>query len=126
MGNDKIRIAEAMGWRWEPLERPSTNTGKWYPPQSSPLYQGPNDFIYGTQKADLVFDPFTDANDDYAVLEWMRGDKRPDRKYHPEWSYFNQELALIMDEFSDYTIGDYARAALKAIETVEVRDPNGR
>lgn len=65
---DSIKLAEFCGWRWEPLEKPSTNTGKWYPPESSPIYQGPDDFIYGKDKPDLVFTPHTDANDCEALI----------------------------------------------------------
>jgi hypothetical protein len=41
------------------------------------------------------FDPFTDANDDYEVLEWMR----------------NRGV-----DCADYKIGDYAREALGMID----------
>ena len=54
--------------------------------------------------------PDTDANDDYAVLEWMRC---KDPKY---WITFACELNDGFTEASDYKIGDYARAALKVIE----------
>jgi hypothetical protein len=53
----------------------------------------------------LRFDPFTDANDDYAVLEWMRSilaDSR-DRELTAGFKW-------------TYQIGDYARAALKVID----------
>ena len=56
------------------------------------------------------FDPFTDANDDYAVLEWMRKEAT--------WT-----VGDMTDKFCDqlewpcweYQIGDYARAALKVL-----------
>ena len=52
------------------------------------------------------FDPFTDANDDYAVLDWMR-----------ETKIDHTVLTEIEHEWSmDYQIGDYARAACKVIE----------
>ncbi len=53
-------------------------------------------------------DPFTDANDDYAVLEWMRNDAPQDA-----------HIAFVCDvDFTalNYQIGDYARAALKVID----------
>ena len=64
-----------------------------------------------------VFDPFTDANDDYAVLEWMKSER-----FHPlegcdytEWLLvINNALKLKMA--IDYQIGDYARAALKVLK----------
>jgi len=53
------------------------------------------------------WDPFTDANDDYAVLEWMR---KPDN-----WLRFAFKLASD-NVGSNYKIGDYARAALKVLD----------
>jgi len=81
--NDRIKLAEAMQ----------------IPYRSNPggtLYVG-------------VPDPFTDANDDYAVLGWARkewGDQ------YDNWIDFT--YALSGD--GNYKIGDYARAALKVIE----------
>lgn len=63
--------------------------------------------IKSTPISDLIlnkysFDPFNDANNDYAVLKWMRaqGDK-----YH-----FKFEATIWT-----YQIGDYARAACKVL-----------
>ena len=53
------------------------------------------------------FDPFTDANDDYAVLEWMR------KNYGA--SLFGKHLKFC----SWYQIGDYAKAALKVIAALD-------
>jgi len=54
------------------------------------------------------FDPFNDANDDYAVMEWIR-------KQH----FVTYLTAYLEHEYTqDYQIGDYARAALKVIERV--------
>ena len=64
--------------------------------------------------------PFTNANDDYAVLERMRADYR--------WGHFKEALIELwkMDvpwHGSQYTwnykIGDYARAAFKVLCTTE-------
>ena len=58
-----------------------------------------------------VPDPFHDANDDYAVLEWMRSSgKRFDMTMRQ--GEYGPELFMA----SKYQIGDYARAALKVIE----------
>ena len=63
------------------------------------------------------FDPFTDANDDYAVLEWMRDDSRC-----MEFPRYVGALSDVMDKrlaashAANYQIGDYARAALKVLE----------
>lgn len=52
------------------------------------------------------FSPFNDANDDYAVLDWMHGhDKQMDF-----------EDAVYEREAWHYRIGDWARAACKVLE----------
>lgn len=57
-------------------------------------------------------DPFTDANDDYAVLEWMRGLRGRGR-----WILFKNALAEIGAAYScNYKTGYFAHAALKALE----------
>jgi len=79
--DDRIKLAEAMGISLEP-----------YHPTDDCDHR-PN------------FDPFTDANDDYAVLEWMR-------KIEADGG----RLVYIGSMKSYYQIGDYARAALKVIK----------
>lgn len=60
--------------------------------------------------------PDTDANDDYGVLRWMRK-RYEDRKYNDTWSKFSAHLYYVMrTKVTGYSIGDYARAALKVIE----------
>ena len=91
----RIKLAEAMGakcvdgiWHWK-----------------------------GSTWNELLFDPFTDANDDYAVLEWMRSQPK-----EMKWEYMDHYFAgrLARNELDHtlpvYQIGDYARAALKVIE----------
>ena len=47
--------------------------------------------------------PFADANDDYAVLEWIRkGDYRDD---------FRERIIYDLIRPQEYQIGDYARTA---------------
>lgn len=60
---------------------------------------------------DHIFDPFTDANDDYAVLEWMRG-LGPGAADYGLFQKWGRQLPALLD----YQIGDYARAALKVID----------
>ena len=92
---DRIRLAEAIGRR-HPL-------GKHYGGGVSELFGGPSGYIE-------PFDPFTDANDDYAVLEWMR-------KNWTDQQQIDALEALPMGNYMDaYQIGDYARAALKVID----------
>lgn len=62
------------------------------------------------------FQPCTNPNDDYAVLEWMRESYQrkawsgtaTERRC---WTLFHQNLP----DIRDYKIGDYARAALKVL-----------
>ena len=91
--NDRIKLAEAMGWTHDEIDE-----NCWHSPDDDP--KGP-----WTDTAYLP-DPFTDANDDYAVLEWLRSDQSlfDTRRF---WEY--------LPGFRDYKIGDYARAALKVI-----------
>ena len=85
----RIKLAEAMGW--------TSWNARWLTPDHKTITDLP--------------DPFTDANDDYAVLEWMRE--------QATWV-----VGDVSDQFCDqlewncweYQIGDYARAALKVIE----------
>ena len=52
------------------------------------------------------FNPFTNANDDYKVLEWIRSQH-----------FVTYLTAYLEHEYTqDYKIGDYARACLKVIE----------
>ena len=76
-------------------------------------------FIVHHRANDGHFDPFTDANDDYAVLEWMRTFK--DTSEHSMYGNFvgnDIGLPTVFKFRGDYKIGDYARAALKVIERV--------
>ena len=86
--SDRIKLAEAMGakcvdgiWHWK-----------------------------GSTWNELLFDPLTDANDDYAVLEWMRAEVRREGI-----SWLNG-CGLLSLAAHNYQIGDYARAALKVLE----------
>jgi len=101
---DRIRLAEAMGWRnceakgfvnvdGEPAQCPAGEP----PPFGQPPYIAP------------LPDPFTDANDDYAVLEFVRLGRDAWRL-----KAFDELSKL---DACDYRVGDYARAALKALES---------
>ena len=85
--SDRIKLAEAMEW---------TNSHQY-------RWDGPGDGEYRNDPPD----PFTDANDDYAVLEWMRNNWTITQLYESiDWHAVN------------YKIGDFARAALKMLERV--------
>ncbi len=104
---DRIKLAEAMGW---------TNSHQF-------RWDGPGDGEYRNDPPD----PFTDANDDYAVLEWVRklvADKHgtlPSGKARwsssDKWWPFYE--AITTAEASRHQVGDYARAALKVLELVQ-------
>jgi len=106
--NERIKLAEAMGWI-------AVTENRWVHEECKG--KGPLDWDDRDAKYDFELpDPFTDANDDYAVLERMRSDYR--------WQKFKNELvnARKIDakwHGSQYTwnyqIGDYARAALAVI-----------
>ena len=115
---DRTRLAKAMGWRWEPCASPLDHIkgwqgGKWSDPNADDDLPDELKGIVGC-KVPPPLDPFTDANDDYAVLEHFRhkqkaggGNYKADLANWIEWTYS-----------VDYKIGDYARAALKVIERV--------
>lgn len=57
--------------------------------------------------------PFTDANDDYAVLEWMLGRVKTSYQYRR----VAEELYQInRHSVAGYKVGNYAIAALKVID----------
>jgi len=111
---DEIKLAKAMGFYLQtfPVEFTDGSKGMsdfkvWHSPSHQML-----------EPAGELPTPFTDANDDYAVLEWMR-EKTPSIGEHIKWAsddegwiFFN---ALHLHKV-DYQIGDYARAALKVLE----------
>ncbi len=92
MDNNKVKLAEFVGWDKVVFSIPGEpDRVFWHHPQKGIFTHVPPD-------------PFTDANDDYAVLEWMR---RHAHDYGPMMSKHSAWL---------YQIGDYARAALKVIQ----------
>ena len=93
---DKIRLAEAVGWKLV--------DGVWHGK--------------GSTWASLMFDPFTDANDDYAVLEWVRN-QVPTNNNGIKWASHDLGWCFykhLKDNPAEYELGDYARAALKILE----------
>ena len=92
----RIKLAEARGWVSQPNE-----------PNGEPVWLSPDGedpyYLYELP------DPFTDANDDYAVLAYFRHEITDPVLY--------QAFQFSMpDDPIDYEIGDYARAALKVID----------
>ena len=107
----RIKLAEAMGWIWQQTVDMPTDypIGQWLTPEG---------WTERGDKAELTPNPFKDANDDYAYLEWMR--EQPSDK----WLIFCVHLkSQLQDRGEDleyiataYVVGDYARAALKVID----------
>ena len=58
-------------------------------------------------------DPLNDANDDYAVLEWMRRGEGDADTYGRFKNIFEGDYIDGIARWYLYEIGDYARAALK-------------
>ena len=101
---DRIRLAEAMGYVT------TRQTKEWH----GDRWEGRTPDGEATWR---LPDPFTDANDDYAVLEWMRDDSR-----RMEFPRYVGALSDVMDKrlaashAANYQIGNYARAALKVLD----------
>lgn len=88
--HDRITLAVAMGWK--PRQVTGIDGDVWFNPSGEML---------------LLPNPFTDANDDYAVLEWMR----TNRTY---WQAFKRVInECLGEDYLQYEVGDYARSALK-------------
>lgn len=100
---ERIKLAEAMGW---------TNIRSKYiamEEKSYPFGVVPGN-VNDKRFKEQIPDPFTDANDDYAVLEWMRKTDLINSLNVTEYE---------IQFWWKYKIGDYARAALKMIEQGE-------
>ena len=96
MIKERIRLAEAMGWYWQgTVDQPNNPNGQWCSPDIGWMARG--------EKHENLPDPFTDANDDYAVLEWMR-----------EKGYSHPDLDHPMET---YCIGNFAKAAMARLLT---------
>jgi len=105
--NDRIKLAEAM---LPDFVFAQNTNGEWL--------MCHDDDWGNDSRIRNVPDPFTDANDDYAVLLWMRtitGRYEPERQEIPKinWKLFCRCLC----SRGMYEIGDYARAALKVLES---------
>ncbi len=108
--NDRIKLAEAMGWTRRVAANPTIlglaeGSVRWHTPSGAIC----------AAVIDLPFDPRTDANDDYAVLEWA---KTQDADFQYKFQMALHDLTTdkwFSGSSWNYTIGDYARAALKVI-----------
>lgn len=116
----RIMLAEAMGWthirmKWIAMDETSYPFG--CPPANQ--YSGG---VVQKQYKEQIPDPFTDANDDYTVLEWMR-DWRAQGITQEQLHAFNARVgdhwsftaASPSSSWIQYQVGDYARAAISVL-----------
>ena len=98
--SDRILLAEALGWtKWDyPMDR------------SQPYFERPSGAIVALSS----FDPFTDANDDYAVLQHVLESQRSGNPVH--WAKFKKGMTNQFRKIWMYEIGDYARAYLTVLK----------
>ena len=110
MSEARIKLAEAMGWTWDESIRKRGDFPDrwccWIKPDGDKWFA-----------ADAMPDPFTDANDDYAVLEWMQ-DYQGNQDKIMRWHDFCLALQAICDPplMTEYEVGYYARAAVSVLE----------
>ena len=105
---DRIRLAEAMGWTRISMKYVAMDERSY--PFGCPPSTEYTDGLVNPKYREQIPNPFTNANDDYAVLEWMR--EQSPRLFTPTfWRKLN--LSWIA---SACTPGDYARAALKVLD----------
>ena len=106
---DRIRLAEAMGWNY--VAGVNHIMYQWF----DPLGHAHGGMALGLKHIVPPINPFTDANDDYAVLEWIRAIEAEGLDRDMLHMRFATELCGLKSMY-DYQIGDYARAALKVLE----------
>ena len=119
--NDRIKLAEAMGYEFEPYSDGTRCHDGVVATHRMILPDGGGQIYHGDTLADHLPDPFTSADDDYAVLEWMRQNidaENPLPLNTKVWKF--AELINEMITF-DYQIGDFARAAIKVL-TLDTED----
>lgn len=90
---DKIKLARAMGAQFHTI-----SNGSWA------QINLPN----GRTLAE--WNPDTDANDDYGVLEWLR------KQYDDGNQETNKAFRELTDAMLYYEIGDFTRSALKVLD----------
>ena len=102
--NDRIKLAEAMGWTHIHMKYVAMDE------TSYPFGCVPGN-VNDKHLKEQIPDPCTNANDDYAVLEWAIKNLDPDA--------YLAALTEIVGSYAylhEYRIGYFARAALKVIE----------
>lgn len=113
--NDRIKLAEAIGWRWYDPYWVSTGV----PPHIAADVEKYAYFGWASETPpDPPFDPFESIEDDFEVLDWMR--KQEPAIINPHKSMSSGTLTeadILMGATQwSYQVGNYARAALKVID----------
>ena len=108
---DIIRLGKAMEWTHVPAVGPCAFI-RWKVKDGEDI---------GLMNNIQPFNPENDANDDYAVLEWMRSHK--DRQMTERMKFTNAVQDIWDKEDRSwplgYQIGDYARAALTVLKILQ-------
>ncbi len=112
MENERIKLAEAMGWK-----KAEGNGGAvgmydyWIDPEGDD---------HGKSRFDgsPAFDPFNSVSDDYAVLEWVRQlhadyQLTDGSGFDFSWHFYRSFDGVTM---CNYDIGDFARAAVIVLQ----------
>lgn len=108
--DDRIILAEAMGWELMTIHNNAFYKWTWYKPDGSATGVAMSSKDGGMS---VLPDPFTDANDDYDVLEWFRGWAKTAFRF----KVFAEELYQLNGaSIIGYKIGNNARAALEVLE----------
>jgi len=98
MISNRIKLAKAMFPGWTISSNIQGDLTMW-----------PGKYCEG-KEVRHVPDPFTSADDDYKVLQWLRAEN------NKPWPYRLSQLDYGTRRYKwDYQVGDYARAALEAI-----------
>lgn len=106
---DRIRIYEAMGWQWSMVD---DHWGEWVRPDGSSCRRPRG------MRCSALPDPFTSADDDYAVLCWVRHGNNSAEQYRLFKNAFESDYIDGIARWYLYEVGDYARAFLKTLEDV--------
>ena len=110
----RSKLAMLMGWYKVTDPDSMTQLGVPQPCVGDEVWVKPDhsEWVWPNQ----IPDPFTDANADYSVLEWIRLQAKVkgvwNRNMSGKWI---RAISDVCRFARDYKIGDYARAALKVI-----------
>jgi hypothetical protein len=111
--DNRIKLAKAMGWTNFAKRDGVSDGGRCRQIMGKSPSRLSGEYSTDAGNFDLLPDPESDANDDYAVLEWMRSLEKTN--IHSNYKIYI-DFACMLSPGPAYKIGDYARAALKVID----------